>query len=192
MGTTLRIAGGLALVSLLAGCTSIPLSTLWRMRHFGVEDVLSLEPAELRVAMADDLPKRSVTGDTVPRQKGANMELEVIDSRHVRHAVHMRLVDDPHTLPPDTDQPWRVMRLTDESARSLRQLRDAVRADPQHDKDGVNFNVAFAPGGIPPQITEVTFSVSLRLSATAEWLPLIENYSVKVDRRDPDAGPPSD
>lgn len=38
------------LLWLLAGCTSIPLGTLWKLRNSGVEALATLDPEQLRVA----------------------------------------------------------------------------------------------------------------------------------------------
>lgn len=44
----------LAVAIALAGCTSIPVSTLWRLRNFGPEQLLALDPTLLRAAARVD------------------------------------------------------------------------------------------------------------------------------------------
>ena len=52
----------LALAALVAGCTSVPLSTMWRLRNFGPDQLLALEPTELRAAARVD--RRAVMKNT--------------------------------------------------------------------------------------------------------------------------------
>jgi hypothetical protein len=44
----------LGLTLLAAGCTSIPVSTLWRLRNFGPEQLFALDPMQLRAAARVD------------------------------------------------------------------------------------------------------------------------------------------
>lgn len=43
-----------ALAAVAAGCTSVPLSTMWRLRNFGAEQLFALDPTELRAAARVD------------------------------------------------------------------------------------------------------------------------------------------
>lgn len=43
-----------AFAALLAGCASVPLSTVWRLRSFGAEQLFALDPTQLRAAARVD------------------------------------------------------------------------------------------------------------------------------------------
>ncbi|MBN1507912.1 MAG: hypothetical protein JW955_13760 [Sedimentisphaerales bacterium] len=52
--TVILLVGGL----ILAGCSAVPLRTLWRLRDFSVQDVVSIDPNELRarIVLPVDVP----------------------------------------------------------------------------------------------------------------------------------------
>jgi hypothetical protein len=52
--TALGLAALTAVAAGLAGCTSVPVATMWRLRNFGAEQLFALDPAHLRAAARVD------------------------------------------------------------------------------------------------------------------------------------------
>ena len=50
----LGLAALAALTAGAAGCTSVPVSTMWRLRNFGAEELFALDPTHLRAAARVD------------------------------------------------------------------------------------------------------------------------------------------
>jgi hypothetical protein len=52
--SALGLAALTAVAAGLAGCTSVPVATMWRLRNFGAEQLFALDPAHLRAAARVD------------------------------------------------------------------------------------------------------------------------------------------
>ena len=75
-----------SIVSILAGCSSVPLSTMWRMKDFSVQDVAGIDPNELRAMI--------ISPDFVPKQKGSCLDVGFLDNdSNDMYAFPLEIID---------------------------------------------------------------------------------------------------
>lgn len=94
-------------VAALAGCASVPLKTLWRLRSFGPEQLFALDPTELRAAARVDARAR-MTNVTI------TLDVEPADGsprRSYRIPLEQPAAD-PRLERPPADRRWYAFALS--------------------------------------------------------------------------------
>jgi hypothetical protein len=165
---------------LLAGCAHVPLGTLWKLRSFGPEDFVALNPADLRAAV------RAPTAFVFAKE---GHELQVVLIEDGRTAVDATAalaieasVAGVSNLKPRDGATWRVMRLTPEGERALGRIQAAVaRLKPGTRKEfqltvvpAMRFDKPAAPGRVGEP------SVGLRMAPGGGFVMLVEDYPLEV------------
>lgn len=113
-----------ATLALLAGCSRIPLSSLWSLRQFSFEE---FEPALLRVAVhlpaALAMPRDALRVEARIQREGEAARIEHFTLQETREQA------DTRGLPAvDAEGRWVVLALSAEEAERLRALRGAATA----------------------------------------------------------------
>lgn len=187
-------AAGLAAM-LLAGCLSIPISTLYKLSTMSDEDVLAMNPAELRAAveLPDDVPvdpKKIVVGfcfvkdDNDPVGIGGRWPVQQIASgRYVAAGLP--------TAPVGRTQ--YLFRASDEAQAKLNTILATARADRKaygKAKIDIRLDAGDAPAAIKSYRTSGWFLISPRQG----YLKLLDDYTVDLEalRKDGKKPDPAD
>jgi hypothetical protein len=188
MRTILRAVNGLLILATLTigvGCSSMPLSTMWRMRDFGIEDLQKIDPNDLRVQIV--LP-----GPMSEKLKTA--EVNVINTRAKGQVDKYRFPAEIIERK-ELREGWRKLRVLGETTWKLtgEGVADFVRmqktlADPSQEYRHTEINVK-ADGdpepGLEPKPFEIT--IRLRLRADEPYLTLIEKAKITPEVKKPEA-----
>lgn len=180
-----RIALRLILLSAIllpAGCASIPLSTMWHMAGYSVEDIGRLNPAEIRVALllpegvslkpgseALRLKLFHEEGDPAPA-----MQLDATLEQYAEGRVA------PLSIPTaDAEHHWELFRVRPEDYQRFSKFQSQFMAqrDELHYKQ-FTVNIDMKPLDQP--LHELTLSVWLKLEREDEPFKLIDNATLTV------------
>lgn len=138
----------LALLCLLAGCVSMPVSTLWKLRHFDEQTFVALDPARLRAAV---LAERGVRMQAGKVKLGLRLEFDN-GYRQDYHAGMRELAgsvaDWPGLGPAPQGFAWTVMALSDQGTAELRRFQQDFRAKPAGTSASVAIEVKLDETGI--------------------------------------------
>lgn len=177
--TSVRIALLLLLLAILAGCVSIPLGTLWRMRNFGAADLAMIDPEQLRVAgLVEPGPMRLDPERTVLTLK-LTREHEASDT----YIFGLRSASTHDAqLVPNNDPRWQVMELDDAARTAMRRLLPEFETIKQH-YNGFSLKVESKfMGDMPTDIETMRLSLRVQLAADQEPLVLFDRARIPVDR----------
>lgn len=160
-----------ALFALLAGCASIPLGTLWKMRNFDAADLAKVQPQQVRLAGRVD-PAPQVVDPTrsklvlklTPKAKG-EPEREYVFGLHISRDYDPKLIpeSDPHHR-------WRVFELDDAGLAAWSRLQPELADARQHYR-AFSFLCRFKTDGALPAGTEA-LTISARLELDPEQGPM--------------------
>ena len=131
------------LLMMLAGCASIPLGTLWKMRGFDAEDLAHIDAQQIRLAgRIDPAPQRVDPARThlelrlMPRVEGAPDE-------HYAFSLRVSDVYDPELIPePDPQHRWVVLELDDAGLAAWHRLQPKL-VDVKKNYRGASFSFEF-------------------------------------------------
>jgi hypothetical protein len=177
-----RILAPLTLLLLLAGCASMPLSSMVQLAALGRQGLERVEPAQLRVRLSVSQGfeidvNRARLRLTLTAANGASrdidLSLELIErSRFGRSAGLLR-----RAVP----QPTYLLRLTPQSAAELAALRQSLATrEPGTQR---SFSVSAPFSSRPAQATSVTFWADLKLSTDGAWIALLDAAELKFNSR---------
>ena len=173
----LRALAGAAAGALLAGCMSVPLSTMWQLRSFSAEDLAAIDPAELRVAsLVEPGPSR-----LDPTRSKLTLTLDTKAGAPEVHAFGLRLaqVQGGPIMPAD-DPRWQVLELDAGGLAAMRALKPRLANIREH-YTGATLDVAMKlADGMPEGIDELRFSVRVQLADDQAPLVLFDRARVPV------------
>lgn len=175
-----------ALLAVLAGCASIPLSTMWRLRNFGPEQLAAIDPGALRVAVRMEPDWVSLDPSTT------FLALRLVPHEGEEEHHHWPLQEASAAMPglvPAGESGWQLLRLTPAAAASVDALRPALEAG----KDayaGAEFRVQL--GMAEPDrvgtLDAVYLTVRLALAADQDAFTLVQRMRLPVEARESDEG----
>jgi len=170
----------LGLLLALAGCTTIPLSTMWKMHSFGAEDFARIKPEELRVKMllpqgfeldfVKDKPHLDFKIETAHGASVGKIELAKVSQQQITKTSGL-------FNPTTTTQTEYELKLTDESLPAFNLLQKIARGQEKGRSTTINigFNFAKTPKGNP----DLTVTVSLLLFPQDGYFVLLDNAQLK-------------
>lgn len=169
----------IALVPLLmlAGCASVPLSTMWTMRNF---DIAAIDPDALRMATAMEPDALRID----PTK--AMLELRLTPRAGGEDEVHALALRDAAVatdgLVPDDGRHWQVFRLTPESAAALHADKPRFGEDIKANYSGAAFSVkfGFVDGAPMAGLDELRASVRLALATDQTPFTLLDRARIPV------------
>ncbi len=165
---------------LLAACTSIPVSTIWRMRSFNVEDFLALDAAALRAAVQSD-----------PRVKFSRVEIDIMvqpkEGTEERHVIRLdaQQRDDPRLQRPASNRRWTVFALDSGGVVTFERVRQSVA---RVSKQGGRMTTKVTPKetDVPPELaTRLPLRLDLLLDPKEGWFTLVRESEVDITSREP-------
>ena len=172
----------LLLISLLitcAGCSSIPLSTMWEFRSFGTEEFLSLNPEDIMARVQLDEPTRADIEKT-------KLSLELSSERGVRSFDFPLVLLKEERLPAESGlfsktsaKKQYSFQLTEGARKNFRLLQHEML---QHEPIHFHFNVQSSMESLPEDVDEIRLSLFLKLSEETDFIPMLRNAKLKVKR----------
>lgn len=165
---------------MLTSCASVPLHTAWRLSSLSREDLVHIDPAQVRVKVsvprgfAIDIPatrlKLVVTASG--QERIANMRLNALERhRGVRSRGWLH-----HDVPVCTV----MLELTADSRRQLRAMQRFIdESGPLH----YQFSLIWPLAEVPPDAGKVTIWADLQLRADRRYLPLVDAAHLALPKK---------
>lgn len=175
---TSKILLSLTTLMIMVGCSSVPISTMWRMRNFGIEDLQTIDPNDLRVqiVLPGPMSEKLKTAEVNIINTRANGQVdqfrfpaEIIERKELREGWRKKKVLGETTwkLTPDGAADFvRMQKVLSDPSLEYRHTEINVKADGDPDPESV-------PGPEPFDIT-----IRLRLNADEPYLILIDKAKV--------------
>ena len=168
-----------SIVSILAGCGSVPLGTMWRMKDFSIQDVAAIDPNELRA--------RIISPDFVPKQEGSRLDIGFLDNdSNDIYAFPLEIIDRKE----ETRGMFRkrvvrttTFKLTPEAVDAFVRFRELILADERkHRKVQLNVSSAFEPIEMKEEPKVLEISILLKLKAEEDYLTLINKAKIDLNK----------
>lgn len=136
----------LALALLAGGCTSVPLSTMWRLRSFNAEQLFALDPAHLRAA---------ARVDSRATMKNVTISLDVEPPDGSARRTYLipleRPVDDPRLEPPPANRRWFAFGLSKQGLAEYHRIKREYASVAKGSRGTLKI-AASDDGTIPPDL----------------------------------------
>jgi hypothetical protein len=133
----------LAVATVAAGCTSVPVSTLWRLRSFGPDQLFALDPKDLRAAARVDsratIQRVTLTLDIEPPDGAA---------RRTYRLPLDQPASDPRLEPPPPDRRWFAFALSSQGLAEYQRIKREYAAIPKGSKG--TLRISSEEGSVPP------------------------------------------
>ena len=176
-----RTAIPLLCVALLAGCTYVPIRTMWAMRNFGPETLAQADPRALRAAVqVPDTVGLQPTGHALyfhaEIEGGQPPSFDVSASLEVEMSLR-----DSGPLEARPGSHWHVLKLDADGATAFSKVSEYLLRIPEETKGsfqlGVNPKFGDDDAIRRLQCAEVLgkFSIAMRLAPDQDWLVLVED-----------------
>jgi hypothetical protein len=137
----------LAPALLASGCLSIPVSTMWKLRSFGVDEFFALDPNALRGAVRTDARARyeAVVID---------IDLKLQGQAAVRHALELRSLQagDARLAPAPAGRRWYVFALGAQGEAVFRDLRQRLTAARRDGNNEIRIGIGARAAEVPPDL----------------------------------------
>lgn len=171
----------LSLTLFLCSCTSIPLGTMLEFRSFGKNDLIELDPEQIRAKLRVDEPVRMDTD-------------EVKLSLQIETAEGVRLFNFPLTLlnenSIEAEDGWfsssaakteYVLELSDEGVENFKATQMMLSSE-----ESLGFNLQVNGGfeELPEDLEEVVLSIFLKLSDDRDYTTMLKNARLEISRED--------
>jgi len=172
-----------AVLMIMVGCSSVPVSTMWRMRDFGVEDLQTIDPNDLRVQivlpaqMSDNLKTAEVNvinTRTSGQVDKFRFPAEIIERKELREGWRKKKVFGETTWKLTTDGVGdfvRMQKILVDPSQEYRHTEINVKADGDPDP------------GLEPKPFEIT--IRLRLKENESYMTLIDKAKVTPEVKKP-------
>ena len=191
----LRALGVALLAAFLFGaCGHVPLRTMWALHHFTPRDLVGLEPAGLRAAVAvPDAWRLQPTGHVLEIDMAVDGGAKLAARVPLEVEVTLREAQDLETI---ADAHWHVLKVTAEGLPELARAQAFIAgiAAGSHGSFALNVTPKLDPSPEAKARFEQggrlgTLSVALKLEPTLGWLTLVDRYPLTVDPAKPGAKP---
>lgn len=168
----------LAVALLLAGCSSVPLSTMWRMRSFDADQLFALDPTELRVAARVD--ERAVM-----RNATLSLDIDPAD-KSGRRAYVIPLeqpVSDPRLERAPADRRWFAFALSKQGLAEYQRIKQEYRSIPKGSRSTLKIS-ASDDGTIPPDLKrDFPLRVDVLLTPAEGYFTLIRETRLDLSQQ---------
>lgn len=168
-----------AAAGLLAGCLSIPVSTIWKLRNFGPEQLFALDPTELRAALLVD-PRVTM--------KGGRIDIAIeppggAPKRGYAILLQQPQRDDPRLPRAPAGRTWQVFALSPASVAEFAKLKQEFKAIPKGTT--VSVSVGFDEREVPPELRrDFPVRLDLLLDPADGYFTMIKDTTIDLDRDD--------
>jgi len=166
---TMGAAGMLA-----AACTSIPVSTMWKLARFDRAALLAVDPAQLRAAALVD--QRTTMKDvtmkiTLAPKEGKPVDYQILLTEPVSRDA--RLPSAP------AGRRWDIFALTAEGQRDFMRMRESALALPPG--SSLTLGLSAREGTVPPDLTRgFPLRLDLLLDAKEGWFTVLKDSELDL------------
>ncbi|WP_251359300.1 hypothetical protein [Kangiella sp. TOML190] len=169
----------IVLILLIQGCSSIPLSTMWKMRNFDENSFTQIEPRYIRMKVRTDKPmdvdndsiklKFGFEGKTEKQEEILGLELIATDKKNISHFFS-----------DDTQEYSYTFRLKPESIMAMQKVQRSPLVHKKKREGKASFSASWNFGEKTP--TQYTISIDLQLDPTNGYFTLIDEYYFDFDK----------
>jgi hypothetical protein len=161
---------------LLGGCTSVPVSTMWKMARFDRAELLAIDPAQLRAAALIDtratMKHVTITAKLTPAG-GTPTEYAIALTAPVERDT--RLPNAP------AGRRWEIFGLTPAGQRDFLRLRESALQAPKGSELAVS--VSAREGTVPPDLAKgFPLRLDLLLDAQEGWFTVLKDSKIDLSR----------
>lgn len=137
----------LAPTVLASGCLSIPVSTLWKLRSFNIDEFFALDPSALRGAVRTDA-RASYEAVVI------DIDLKMQGQAPVRHALELRSLQagDARLAPAPAGRRWYVFALGEQGEAVFRDLRQRLTAVKRDGNNELRIGIGARAAAVPPDL----------------------------------------
>jgi len=166
---TLGAAGLLA-----AACTSIPVSTMWKLARFDRADLLAVDPAQLRAAALVDqrATMKNVTMKVALAPKGgAPVDYLILLAEPVNRDARLPVAPDGRR--------WDIFALTPEGQRDFMRMRESALGLPPG--SSLTLGLSAREGNVPPDLARrFPLRLDLLLDAKDGWFTVLKDSELDL------------
>lgn len=176
----MRRLSGLLILVLLAGCASVPLGTMWKLRSFDADTLVQLDPAELRAAVAL-IPVHPIRPDSV------HLGLVLARQDGKQETYSFALVPTREPGPSKAGWQYSTWELDAAGRREFALMQLALSKTGDDFKatySGVTFDVKFKPEFGPKPPPSLRLSVQLRFTLADGYFLLVDDAEFPVTGAD--------
>jgi hypothetical protein len=173
---TMRALVAAAMLGLLAACTSVPVSTMWKMARFDRAQLLAVDPAQLRAAALVDT-RATMKNVTI------TAKLTPVGEAPTEFAIALTApVDrDPRLPAAPSGRRWEIFGLTPAGQRDFLRLREAAVQAPKGSELAIS--VSAREGTVPPELaTAFPLRLDLMLDAQEGWFTVLKDSKIDLSR----------
>ncbi|HET9025536.1 MAG TPA: hypothetical protein VFN64_13255 [Burkholderiaceae bacterium] len=168
----------LALALLTAGCTSVPLSTMWRLRSFSADQLFALDPTQLRAA---------ARVDARAKMKDVTISLEVEPSDGSARRTYLipleQPVNDLRLERPPADRRWFAFGLSKPGLVEYQRIKREYASVPKGSRGTVKI-AASDDGTIPPELKHAfPLRVDVLLDPAEGYFTLINETKLDLSQQ---------
>jgi hypothetical protein len=161
---------------LLGACTSVPVSTMWKMARFDRAELLAIDPAQLRAAALVDtratMKEVTITAKLTPAG-GAPTEYAIALTAPVERDA--RLPGAP------AGRRWEIFGLTPAGQRDFLRLRESALQAPKGSELAIS--VSAREGTVPPDLAKgFPLRLDLLLDAQEGWFTVLKDSKIDLSR----------
>jgi hypothetical protein len=169
----------LALPALAAtACTSVPLSTIWKLRSFSVDDFFALNPNELRAAVRTDA---RASFSAVDIEIAAKPKDGVPSSHRIR--LQQAIAADARLEPAPADRRWFVFALGSDGVKVFDSVRRDVAALRKNPGSSLTLGISARESVVPPDIAQaLPMRLDLLLDPKQGWFTMLSETRLDTTR----------
>lgn len=175
------VLGLVALAAVAAGgtgCTSVPLTTMWRLRNFGAEQLFALDPAHLRAAARVDA-RATMKNVTI------NLEVRPADGAPPRSYVIPleQPVSDPRLERAPADRRWFAFALSPQGLAEYLRIKREYASIPKGSQ-GIVKIASSDDGAVPAELTRAfPLRVDVLLEPAEGYFTLIRETRLDLSQQ---------
>jgi hypothetical protein len=160
----------------LAGCLSVPVSTMWKLARFDRAALLAIDPKDLRAAALID--QRATMKDvtmkvTLGPKDGTPVEYQVLLTEPINRDA--RLAAAPK------GRRWEIFALTPDGQRDFLRMREAALKMPAG--SSLRLQLSAREGNVPPELTRrFPLRLDLVLDAKEGWFTVLKDTELDLTR----------
>jgi hypothetical protein len=169
----------LALPALAAtACTSVPLSTMWRLRSFSADDFFALNPNDLRAAVRTDARASFSAVDIEITAKPKDAEP---NSHRIR--LQQAVATDTRLEPAPPNRRWFVFALGAEGVKVFESVRRDVAALRKVPGSSLTLGIGARESVVPPDIAKaLPMRLDLLLDPAQGWFTMVSETRLDTTR----------
>lgn len=168
----------LALAALVAGCSAVPLSTMWRLRSFSADQLFALDPTQLRAAARVD-SRATMTNVTI------SLEVEPADGspRRTYLLPLEQPVSDPRLERSPPDRRWFAFALSRPGLSEYQRIKREYASVSKGSRGTVKI-AASDDGSIPPELKRAfPLRVDVLLDPAEGYFTLISETKLDLSQQ---------